>query len=131
MKLDGLDHVAMAVADVDRSVAWYVAVLGFERMHKGKWGGVPSFVGTGGTGIALFPAENASPDLGILHVAFRASREHFLAAQHELESRGLPFHFEDHGISHSIYFRDPDGHRLELTTYEIDRGDDQSRDGRN
>ena len=26
---------------------------------------------------------------------------------------------EDHGVAHSLYFADPDGHRLELTTYEI------------
>ena len=27
--------------------------------------------------------------------------------------------FSDHGASHSLYFRDPDGHLVELTTYEV------------
>ena len=27
-------------------------------------------------------------------------------------------HFSDHGLSHSIYLRDPDGHQIELTTYD-------------
>jgi len=27
--------------------------------------------------------------------------------------------FQNHGIAHSIYFRDPDGHELEITTYEV------------
>lgn len=121
MNLCGLDHVAMAVDDVERSAAWYVDVLGFERMYAGAWGGLPTFVGIGGTGVALFPRKDKSrPGRGILHVAFRGTGSNFLAAQQELESRQISFHFEDHGTAHSIYFRDPDGHQLELTTYELD-----------
>ena len=55
----------------------------------------------------------------MLHLAFRASGEQFLAAQDDLRARGIPFEFQDHEISHSIYFRDPDGHELEITTYEL------------
>ena len=58
-------------------------------------------------------------ELRMLHLAFRANRENFLAAQRELEKRGIEFEFQDHEISHSIYFRDPDGHQLEITTYEL------------
>lgn len=123
MKLTGLDHVALTVADLKRAADWYVEVLGFVRMHHDVWGDVPTFVGTGGTGLALFPREGKRPgkiDDGIRHVAFRATRAEFLAAQGELKARDIPFQFEDHEISHSIYFRDPDGNRLEITTYEID-----------
>jgi len=35
------------------------------------------------------------------------------------EERGIKFEFQDHEISHSIYFRDPDGHALEITTYDL------------
>lgn len=121
MKLGGLDHVAIAVTDVERLARWYVDVLGFERMHDGEWGGVPTFVGIGESGIALFPKTGTElrDDGGVLHFAFRATRESFLAAQRELKKRGIRFHFEDHGISHSIYFRDPDRHELEITTYEL------------
>ncbi len=55
----------------------------------------------------------------MLHLAFRANRENFLAAQRELEKRGIKFEFQDHETSHSIYFRDPDGHQLEITTYDL------------
>lgn len=120
MKLDGLDHVALSVADLKRAAKWYVEVLGFTRMHEAVWGEVPTFVGIGGTGVALFPGEKqGESDDGIRHVAFRAAREEFLAAQRELKERGIAFHFEDHKISHSIYFRDPDGNQLEITTYEL------------
>jgi len=87
---------------------------------------VPTFVGKGNTGIALFPASpdaksthSGHRDLRILHLAFRANRQNFLAAQRELEKRGIKFEFSDHEVSHSIYFRDPDGHQLEITTYEL------------
>jgi catechol-2,3-dioxygenase len=55
----------------------------------------------------------------MLHLAFRATRENFVAAQRELKKRAIEFEFQDHKISHSIYFRDPDGHALEITTYEV------------
>ena len=127
MQLEGIDHVAVGVRDVQRSAKWYVEVLGFERLHEGVWGGVPTFIGKGNTGVALFPASpdaKSTPtshrDVRLLHLAFRADRENFLAAQRELKTRGIKFEFQDHEISHSIYFRDPDGHQLEITTYDLE-----------
>jgi catechol 2,3-dioxygenase-like lactoylglutathione lyase family enzyme len=126
MQLEGIDHVAVGVLDIEQSAKWYIEVLGFERLHEGKWEGVPTFIGKGNTGIALFPAnQNAKStssshrELRMLHLAFRANRKNFLGAQRELEKRGIKFEFQDHEISHSIYFRDPDGHQLEITTYEL------------
>jgi catechol 2,3-dioxygenase-like lactoylglutathione lyase family enzyme len=130
MKLEGLDHVALTVRDVARSAAWYREILGLENLHPGQWDGVPTMVGTGGTCLALFPLEakdpagvpDAAPSwkrLEAQHVAFRASRTSFDAARKGLPARGVPVEFQDHEISHSIYFEDPDGHRLEITTYEV------------
>ena len=126
MQLQGIDHVALAVCDIERSTNWYIEVLGFERLHEGMWNGVPAFIGKGKTGIALFPmsshagpASSVCSGIRMLHLAFRADRDRFLAAQEELKRRGIKFEFQDHEISHSIYFRDPDGHHLEITTYEL------------
>jgi len=126
MELEGIDHVALGVRDIERSAKWYIEVLGFERLHEGMWNGVPTFIGKANTGIALFPVTagaTSTPstrrDIRMLHLAFRADRENFVAAQRELEERGIKFEFQDHEISHSIYFRDPDGHQLEITTYEL------------
>src|SRR4029453_462076 len=78
------------------------------------------------TAIALFPLRNNDSKsasrtgrIGMLHLAFRANRKNFLSAQEELKRRGIKFEFQDHEISHSIYFRDPDGHELEITTYDL------------
>ena len=126
MQLEGIDHVALAVRDVEQAANWYVDVLGFERRYEDVWDGIPTFIARGNTAIALFPLRNNdSPSargtgrIGMLHLAFRANRENFLWAQQELKKRGIEFEFQDHEISHSIYFRDPDGHELEITTYEL------------
>jgi catechol 2,3-dioxygenase-like lactoylglutathione lyase family enzyme len=93
-----------------------------ERM----WNGIPTLIGKAATAIALFPIcdRDSRPaahavEIGMLHLAFRADRNNFLVAQDELKRRGIKFEFQDHEISHSIYFRDPDGHELEITTYEL------------
>jgi catechol 2,3-dioxygenase-like lactoylglutathione lyase family enzyme len=135
MTLEGIDHVALAVADVERSASWFLEVLGFERRFEGMWNGVPVFVGKGTTAIALFPrreshdsatGEQRRPnDVDMLHLAFRADRKSFLAAQEDLKRRGVPVDFEDHEISHSIYFRTPDGHKFEITTYQLEEGQKQ------
>jgi len=124
IEVEGIDHVAMSVSDVEQSAQWYVDVLGFKRRFEEMWDGVPVFIGKGTTALALFPVreKGGSSEPGgirMLHLALRASRKNFLAAQGELKRRGIKFEFQDHEISHSIYFRDPDGHKLEITTYEL------------
>ena len=132
MELEGIDHVALSARDVERSAQWYINVLGFERRHEGMWDGVPVFIGKGTTSLALFPArsrassakvataaKSTSDEIRMLHLAMRANRKNFVAAQEELKRRGIKFEFQDHEISHSIYFQDPDGHKLEITTYDL------------
>lgn len=102
---------------------WYVSTLGFEHVFQGEWSGVPIFIRLGSTFMALFPqkkGEQAGSRSAVSHLAFRAATSgDFQSAQAELASKGIPFAFEDHGISHSIYFRDPDGFQLEITTYDV------------
>ena len=123
--VEGIDHVALSVRNVERAAQWYIDVLGFKRLHEGMWDGVPVFIGKGTTALALFPVRSnersgAPAEIRMLHLAMRANRKTFMAAQEELKRRGIKFEFQDHEISHSIYFRDPDSHQLEITTYELD-----------
>lgn len=121
----GLDHVAIGVADVDRSADFYREVVGLERAHE-AWD-VPVVMAAVGSGVAIFSHDlhpgsgdqGAIPAIRILHIAFRVDREGFDAARVELDERGIETRLSDHGIAHSVYFEDPDGHKLELTTYEV------------
>jgi len=125
-QVQGLDHVALLVRDVEASARWYGEVLGLERLYHDVWGSFPAVVGKGGTALALFPVASAAPHpppgrdtLCVRHVAFRVDHANFVAAQRDLERRGISFSFQDHQAAHSIYFQDPDGHQLEITTYEL------------
>ena len=125
-RLDGIDHVALTVRDVRRSVRWYTEVLGLERRFEEQWGDFPAVVGIGNTSLALFPAKGDDPKpppgpdtLCFRHVAFRVDRQNFGWAREALGATGMDVDFHDHGIAHSIYFVDPDGHQIEITTYHV------------
>jgi catechol 2,3-dioxygenase-like lactoylglutathione lyase family enzyme len=118
--VQGLDHVALAVRDQQVSDSWYRDVLGLEREHADEWGDTPIALMARGSGLALFKAPpDGDPAVGLRHIAFRVDRENFDIAQDDLRGRGIAFEFQDHAVSQSIYFEDPDGLQLELTSYEV------------
>jgi catechol 2,3-dioxygenase-like lactoylglutathione lyase family enzyme len=126
-RVERLDHIALTVSDVARSVEWYRSVPGLERRHEEAWGDYPAVVCASDTCIALFPAASADPipstdrrnTITVRHFAFRVDRRNFDSARAELHAQGIEFSFEDHEICDSIYLHDPDGHEIELTTYEV------------
>jgi catechol 2,3-dioxygenase-like lactoylglutathione lyase family enzyme len=123
MRLEQIDHVALRCASPEATKTWYVSTLGFEHVFPDQWSGVPIFLRLGSTFIALFPqkGDEQVPAGGRLwHLAFRtATYPDFQMAQAELQARDISFQFRDHEIAHSIYFTDPDGVLLEITTYDI------------
>jgi len=119
--LQFIDHAGLNVTDLIRSAEWYGRVFGFEIVHQWKttW-----MVGRGNMRLGLFlrPTATAIDDLdhkiAITHLAFRTDAEAFAKAQQELTTLGVAFDTpEDTGIAYSIFFADPDGHQLEITTY--------------
>jgi catechol 2,3-dioxygenase-like lactoylglutathione lyase family enzyme len=124
ISLEQIDHVAITVSDLDCSIEWYRDVLGLERIHEEAWGDTPVIMSKGGTAIALFRAKDSeqlknTQIKGMLHLAFRTGKQDFSNAQVFLRSKGIEFEFQDHSISHSVYFNDPDGYEIEITTYEL------------
>src|SRR5690606_21334012 len=127
-KIQTLDHIAIISVDVERSIKWYTEILGLEQVFKDQWEGVPAFVVTkeNNTGIAIFPAKTDDPNsrppgdyLIVDHFAFRVSGEDFEEAQRILPGKGVEFKFQHHVVSKSIYFLDPDWHKVALTTYDV------------
>jgi len=124
--LQQIDHVALSVTDLENSVGWYQDVLGLERRYREAWGDYPVMLCAGSTCVALFsssPGESSARATDaqpiIRHLAFRATYADLLEAEKCLKERGIPCEFQNHGIAHSIYFADPDGHQLEITTYDL------------
>jgi catechol 2,3-dioxygenase-like lactoylglutathione lyase family enzyme len=123
--IEGFDHVAIAVRDLAASREWYARVLGLERRFADEWGEVPSVMCAGSACVALFPVEGEGKpapgreSLVMRHFAWRVGRANFVRAQEHFRDLGIEFEEADHGIAHSVYVSDPDGHRIEITTYDL------------
>jgi catechol 2,3-dioxygenase-like lactoylglutathione lyase family enzyme len=127
IELRFLDHVAIHVAELERSAAWYEQVLGLKRYTFKEWGAFPIFMLSGKCGVAIFPAAAPQTAAGapfggirIDHFAFNVDRENFEKARQRYEALGLVYNFQDHVFFHSIYTLDPDGHKVELTTMVVE-----------
>jgi catechol 2,3-dioxygenase-like lactoylglutathione lyase family enzyme len=124
-RLQRLDHVSLNVSDRSRSIAWYRDVLGLELRNEPRADDWPAFMGEFGTCIGLFqaqdgpPPERRSESVGFRHLAFMLGKDDLERAQAHFGAAGVEFRLEDHGNAHSLYLRDPDGHTVELTTYEV------------
>lgn len=125
-KIDQLDHVAIRVADLEKSVSWYAKVLGLQKYQLPAWGPYPIFMLAGKTGIAIFPAnledtklDPASKNIKIDHFAFHVSQEELKKAKLHYSALGLDFTESDHTYFDSIYTKDPDGHTVELTAIKV------------
>ena len=120
--LKNIDHVHVFVADRVAAEAWYARMLGFTRIVAlESWAadGGPLTIAdaSGAIHVALF---EAAPIKTRSTVAFGADAAQFQAWREHLRLvLGGGVGFEDHGMSLSMYFRDPDGNPFEITCYEV------------
>ena len=112
-------HVVLYVSDVDEAIAFYGGKLGMEitRQDVERKMAFMSF-GTQHHDIGLFQVrgEASKGTLGLAHVAMVIDGgEEVLKAMHDrLAEAGVAVVPTDHGMTHSVYFNDPDGNRLEI-----------------
>jgi catechol 2,3-dioxygenase-like lactoylglutathione lyase family enzyme len=135
-RVDQIDHVELFVPDRHEAAAWYQRVLGLNVIAEYEhWAGDPRgplmiSSDVGNTKLALFQGtpQGSRETAGFHRVAFRVGAANFatfldrLEALELVDDRGQPVTaamVKDHGAARSIYFNDPFGHRLELTTYEM------------
>jgi catechol 2,3-dioxygenase len=117
-----IGHVHLKVADLDRALAFYCGVLGFELTQRSGSGA--AFISAGGyhhhIGLNTWESEGGSPPppgtTGLYHVAIRYPTRAALAdALRRLNAAGIPLDgASDHGVSEALYLHDPDQNGLEL-----------------
>jgi glyoxylase I family protein len=135
IKVTALDHIVLNVHDIDRSLQFYVDVLGLqpERLDEFKAGktGFPSVRINADTIIDLFPTplagethppgEKKSGNLN--HFCVVVGREDFVGvvdylAAHAIAVREGPVsRWGARGRATSVYFLDPDGNEIEIRCY--------------
>jgi len=116
-----IGHVVLKVRDLDRSLAFYRDLLGFQVVSE--LSNVMIFLSVGGENhhdLALLRVGQQAPSplptaVGLYHLAVQlADWDAVLAAHALLTERGLLKGAVDHGVSRSLYTTDPDGNEIEL-----------------
>lgn len=115
-------HVHLKVADIERALAFYCGVLGFELMQR--MGRDAAFISAGGyhhhIGLNTWESRGGKPPphgtTGLYHVAILYPTRAALGdALRRLLKSGYPLDgASDHGVSEALYLSDPDGNGLEL-----------------
>lgn len=111
--IQGLNHITIAVSDLERSLHFYIELLGFRLLAKWRFGAYLS-AGEIWYCLNLEPAENMRPDSDSSHIAFSVLQSEF----HSLRQRVLPSGANawkaNSSEGDSLYFLDPDRHKLEI-----------------
>jgi catechol 2,3-dioxygenase-like lactoylglutathione lyase family enzyme len=118
----GVHHVALISSDVERTVRFYQDLLEFpltDMFENRDYQGSTHFFFDIGHGNALAFFDLPGLDLGdyaevlggLHHLAISVEPERWAHLKAKLDAAGLPYQHID---GTSIYFRDPDGARLEL-----------------
>jgi catechol 2,3-dioxygenase len=117
-----IGHVHLKVADLDRALAFYCGVLGFELMQR--YGTEAAFISAGGyhhhIGLNTWESRGGRPpppgSTGLFHTAILyPSRAELADALRRVLAAGMALDgASDHGVSQALYLRDPDDNGVEL-----------------
>jgi len=117
-----IGHVHLKVADLDRALGFYCAILGFQLMQR--FGSSAAFISAGGyhhhIGLNTWESLGGSPppsgSTGLYHLAILyPTRAELGDALRRLLQARIPLEgASDHGVSEALYLRDPDGNGVEL-----------------
>lgn len=128
-------HVHLKVSDLDRAIAFYRDVLGFEVQQR--YGDAAAFLGAGGyhhhIGLNTWHSRGgpqpSARATGLYHSAFLyPDRKALGTVLRQVIEAGIPIDGSaDHGVSEAVYLRDPDGNGVEL--YRDRAPEDWPRDG--
>lgn len=117
--INGINHITFAVSDLNRSLAFYVELLGLRLVAQWQQG---AYLQAGATWIALNVDRNKKkqPASDYTHVAFNVLSLDYHRLKARLEDAGVDAFKENTSEGESFYFLDPDGHKLELHYHTLE-----------
>jgi catechol-2,3-dioxygenase len=119
VNVQGINHITIRVSNIESSKTFYRNVLGAKIVHKGN---TDIYLDVGGVWLCLIEMVNAKPidknQIGVDHVAFTVSEEHFpkavqLLRELKVEIARGPI---QRGGGNTVSFNDPDGNVIEFFT---------------
>lgn len=112
MTLQGLNHLTLAVSDLERAWQFYCGVL--KARPAARWAG-GGYLTLGELWLCLSLDDwQGPPRAGYTHYAFGVEAAAFPAWVDRLQAAGVPCWRDNRSEGESFYFLDPDGHQLEL-----------------
>ncbi len=112
--ITGISHATFAVSNLERSLRFYVEVLGLTRVVQWDEG---AYLTAGDFWISLNrdpAATQATNNFSYTHLAFAVPPENFAALRDRLLAHDAEEWQENSSPGESFYFLDPDGHKLEI-----------------
>jgi glyoxylase I family protein len=126
----GVHHVAMICTDPARTIEFYQGVLGFplvEVIENRDYPGSTHFFFDLGNDTMLaffdFPGLGLGPAVetigSLQHIAISMTPEEYGKVTQRLDDAGIAYMGPDRGLEESVYFKDPDGIQIELTSVPL------------
>ncbi len=131
MNIRGIDHVALNVRDLNKSMEFYTGLLGLKISEREfQKPGIEFFLDCGTSLIGVIQAKEtdrehlfANEGVGANHFSFRIPAAEFDATLEKLKAAGVTILFsKKRERSWSVYFCDPDGNKLEMTAWPAEDG---------
>ena len=123
MEISALDHVVLKVTDVERSLSWYRDMFGLPIESLDEWrAGTRPFASLRINSSTIIDLISGEIDgVNVDHLALvtdRAGFDRFVNDHPDLIEMGPASLSGAQGQGDGVYLRDPDGHRVELRTYD-------------
>ncbi len=114
--ISGLNHLTLSVSDLARSEAFYRNMLGAKLRARGPR---MAYLSLGTLWLCLEVSDEVSPARDDTHYAFSISQEDFPAQAKRIAATARIWK-ENRSEGASLYFLDPDGHKLELHAGDLE-----------
>ena len=108
--ITGINHLTLAVREVDRSLDFYVNFLNCHTEARWDQG---AYLSLGSLCLCL-SADESKPASDYTHIAFSVAADSFAESVALLKTAGVSVWKTNSSEGNSFYFLDPDGHKLEL-----------------
>jgi catechol 2,3-dioxygenase-like lactoylglutathione lyase family enzyme len=111
--IKGINHITLSVKDVDQSFEFYTQILGFKPVVKWPKG---TYLLAGDLWFCLFLDDNTRKSKlpEYTHIAFTISEQNFKVMSERIKKSGAKIWQENQTEGDSLYFVDPNGHKLEI-----------------